>query len=207
MSKKQDAFYFDNFIACAEFSCQAAKLLKSILVDFKPAQMQLNLDVMHEIEHNADQKKHELTDKLAKAFVTPVERDDLADLSHYIDELTDKIEEVCIRIYINNIQEIRPEAIKMLDVIIRCCEEVCVLLKEFADFKHSKKLKDSIIKINSLEEEADRLYISNMHDIHSGCCDVFHVIAWREIYSYLEQCADACEHIADTVENVVMNNS
>ena len=26
------------------------------------------------------------------------------------------------------------------------------------------------------------------------------VIAWREIYSYLEKCADACEHAADVVE-------
>lgn len=28
------------------------------------------------------------------------------------------------------------------------------------------------------------------------------VIAWREIYSYLEKCADACEHAADVVESV-----
>lgn len=207
MSKKQDAFYFDNFVACAEFSCQASKLLKEILTKFNPDTVEAQLDTMHEIEHNADQKKHELTDRLAKAFITPVEREDLADLSHYIDELTDKIEEVLIRIYINNVKSIRPEAISMLDIVIKCCEEVCVLLKEFADFRHSKKLKDAIININSLEEDADKLFISSMRGIHTENCDVFQVIAWREVYSYLEQCADACEHIADTVENVVMNNS
>ena len=61
--------------------------------------------------------------------------------------------------------------------------------------------------INSLEEEADRLYIASMHSLHSEEKDVLAVIAWRAIYSYLEKCADACEHAADVVESVVMKNS
>ena len=36
MSKKQDDFYFQNFIECAGYSCQAAHLLKEILSDFRP---------------------------------------------------------------------------------------------------------------------------------------------------------------------------
>ena len=36
---------------------------------------------------------------------------------------------------------------------------------------------------------------------------VYRLAAWREIYIYLERCADACEHVADTVESVVMKNS
>ena len=36
MARKQDAYYFDNFVACAEESCQAAALLRRVLGDFKP---------------------------------------------------------------------------------------------------------------------------------------------------------------------------
>ena len=95
----------------------------------------------------------------------------------------------------------------MLDLVIQCCEEVCGLMREFANFRRSKELKDRIIQINSLEEEADRLYIASMHSLHSEEKDVLAIIAWREIYSYLEKCADACEHAADVVESVVMKNS
>ena len=31
MSKKQDDYYFDNFMKCAEYSCKAAYLLKETL--------------------------------------------------------------------------------------------------------------------------------------------------------------------------------
>ena len=207
MSKKQDSFYFDNFLVSARLTCQAAQLLKTFLTDFEVKDMDRKLDEIHSIEHSADDKKHQLTDRLAKAFITPIEREDIAQLSHNIDEMTDKIEEVFIRIYMNNVQTIRPEAVAMLDLIIRCCEEVCSLLEEFPNFRRSKKLKEYIIRINTLEEEADQLFISNMRKLHIEEEDLFSVIAWREIYTYLEKCADACEHVADGVESVVMNNS
>ena len=207
MSKKQDAIYFDNFIACAQYASQAAQLLKEIFHSFDPSHMSQWADQLHEIEHAADKKRHAMTDKLAKAFITPIEREDIADLSGSIDTLVDKLEEVCIRLYIHNIQSIRTGAMNMLDVVIRSCEEVCHLMEEYADFRHSKKLKDYIIKINSLEEESDRLFIANMRELHVTQLDIHEVLAWEEIYTYLEKCADACEEIADQVENIVMKNS
>ena len=44
MSKKQDAYYFDNFASCAECACRAAHLLKEILKDFRPEEISDRLD-------------------------------------------------------------------------------------------------------------------------------------------------------------------
>ena len=71
-----------------------------------------------------------------------------------------------------------------------------------------RSLKEYIIHINSLEEESDRLFIANMRQLHvEPGLDIREIMAWEEIYTYLEKCADACEEIADSVENVVMKNS
>ena len=75
------------------------------------------------------------------------------------------------------------------------------------EFKRSERLHEHIVCINSLEEEADKLFIACMYDLHSTCKDPLTVIAWREIYLYLEKCADTCEHIADMVESTIMKNS
>ena len=208
MSKKQDAFYFQNFIECAEAACSAAKLLKKTLNDFHIEKISDRISEIHQIEHSADEKKHLIVDKLAKAFIAPIEREDIVALSQNIDDITDKIEDVLIRIYINHIEEIQPDAISLMEVVLKCCEEVRNLLEDFADFKHSKTLKDHIIRINALEEEADQLFISSMHKLHANADkNPLHIIAWREIYEYLEKCSDACEHVADQVESVVMKNS
>ncbi len=207
MSKKQDAFYFDNFIVCAEYSCRAAHRLREVLTDFRPDEISEKFDEIHEIERQADEERHKLNDMLIKAFITPIEREDIAALSHDLDEVTDKIEDVLIRIYINNVQSIRPEAIRLLDTVIKCCDALLGLLKEFSDFRKSKELGRKIIEINTLEEEADKLYISSMRQLHIEEKDVLQIIAWREIYDYMEKCADACEHAADVIGSVVMKNS
>lgn len=207
MSKKQDSFYFQNFIACADYSCQAAHLLKETMSHFDLKWLPDKLAEMHELEHKADVKKHELLNTLVKAFITPIEREDIIQVSQNLDEMTDKIEDVLIKIYYNHIQSIRPDALELAGIVIGCCEEVLNLMDEFADFKHSKNLHNHIIRINTLEEKADELFISCMYHLHGSCEDALDIIAWREIYNNLEKCADACEHVADVVESAVMKNS
>ena len=206
MSKKQDTFYFQNFMDCADYSRRAAYFLKDTLDHFDTSVLEEKLDEMHKIEHAADRKKHELINTLAKAFITPIDREDLALISQNMDDLTDKIEDVLIRIYYNHISYIREDACQMVDVLIRCCEEICLLMEEFPHFKHSQELHECIVRINSLEEEADKLFISCMYSLHGTTVNPLHILVWRDIYLYLEKCADTCEHIADIVESVVMKN-
>ena len=207
MSKKQDDFYFQNFIECAGYSCQAAHLLKEILSDFRPEDTRLRLDELHKIEHEADMKKHELSDRLTKAFITPIEREDIILLSQNIDEVTDKIEDVMLRLYYNNIQSIRPDSLELVSIVVKSCDMVKLMLKEFASFRHSKSLRDHIIAINTLEEQADQVFVTSMRELHTTCTDPVEIICWREVYFYLEKCTDACEHVADVVEQIVMKNS
>ena len=207
MAKKQDSFYFDSFLACADYACQAAQFLHQVMQKFDPSQIGDKLEEIHAVEHAADGKKHELLHVLAKAFTTPIEREDIILLSQNIDEVTDKIEDVLLRLYCNNVQSIRPDALKLSEVVIRACEEAKNMVREFADFKHSKLLHEHIVHINTLEEEADQLFISSLRTLHTTCSDPLQIIVWREIYIYLEKCVDACEHVADTVESVVMKNS
>ena len=206
-SKQNNSFYFDNFIACADYSCQAAPLLDEAMKEFTPARVTQMLDEMHSVEHAGDEKKHEMLNVLAKAFITPIEREDIIELGHNIDEVTDKIEDVLLRLYCNNVKTIRPDALEMVAVVIKCCEEMKVLLSEFQNFRRSKKLQEHIIRINTLEEDADQLFINSMRDLHTTCTDTLTIVIWREIYIYLEKCVDACEHVADTVESVIMKNS
>ena len=207
MGSKQNSFYFDNFIACADYSRKAAQLLDKGMRQFDPAQIGDMIEEMHEVEHAGDEKKHELLNVLAKAFITPIEREDIILLGQNIDEVTDKIEDVLLRMYCNDIKSVRPDALELVAVVIESCNELKEMLEEFPRFKNSKKLHEKIVNINTLEEKADQLFISSMRNLHTTCDDPVMIIVWREIYIYLEKCVDACEHVADTVESVIMKNS
>ena len=64
------------------------------------------------MEHSADLKKHAMLDRLVKDFLPPIERNDIVSLSQNIDNVTDEVEEVLLRVYMNNVKEIEPNALK-----------------------------------------------------------------------------------------------
>lgn len=205
---KGDNFYFDNFTASTALSRQAAEYLVECLENYDLNDIQEMLDKMHGIEHNADTKKHELNAVLAKAFVTPVDREDLDMLSHQLDDVTDTIEEVLQKFYTNNIETILPGAVDFAKKIVRSCELLCELMEEFRNFKKSKKISSLIIDLNNVEEDCDRLYLVSMHQLTRNPMDnVLTTIAWREIYNALEAAADACEHVSECVASVIMKNT
>jgi predicted phosphate transport protein (TIGR00153 family) len=189
------------------YSYEAAQLLKKILHDFDPGDMQARMRDMHEIEHSGDIARHVMTKKLAREFITPIEREDIMAMAEAIDNVTDKIEDVLMRIYIFNIPEIREEAKKITDVIVRSCETLREALAEFHNFRKSKTLHEKIILVNQLEEEADNIYTTGVRNLYMEKSDPILVQAWYETFQFLEDCCDACEDVADVIESVMLKNA
>lgn len=205
--QKGDKFYFENFSQCTALSKKAADYLVKCLENYNPGRIEKMLDEIHEIEHSADEKRHEMCDALAKAFVTPVDREDLDMLSRNLDNVTDKIEDIVQKLYINNITEINPSAIVFTKQIVISCEYLCVIMDEFKNFKKSKKIQPLIVKLNDIEDVCDRLYLSSMRELMKNSQDVLDTISWREIFDCLESCADACEHVSECIGLVIMKNT
>lgn len=204
---KADRFYFDNFVAAAECCCEAALYLETCMTHYEYSRIEDMLEKMHHIEHNGDQKRHEMQEALARAFVTPLDREDLAEISHDIDNVTDCIEEILQRFYVDRIATILPCAVDFATCIVDSCELVKKILMELPNFKKPQKLKELIVELSHKEEECDRLYLHATRDIPDQTKDILEIIGWRDILSRMEKCADACEHVGDAIEIIVMKNT
>lgn len=207
MSRKNDSYYFDMFVKSAECACNASVLLDDILKNFSRDTLSDRMQELHEIEHTADSVKHDLMNSLLRAFITPIEREDIMKLAHNIDDVVDAIDDIAMRLYINNITHIRRDCLEISELVMSCCAKTKEMLAEFADFKKSKTIMGLIIEINHLEEEADKHYIAAMHRLHTESKDPFEVIAWREVYDCFECVCDACEHVADVAESAIIANT
>lgn len=204
---KSDKFYFENFMKSTALSKAGAVYLVECLENFDSNRIEQMLEKMHEIEHSADKVKHEMIEALAKAFVTPVDREDLDMLSQTLDDVIDGIEEILQKFYIYDIKEIDAPAVEFAKKIVKSCELLCEIMAEFENFKRSKKINSIIIKLNDIEEECDKLYMSSMRALTANSHDVLSTISWRKIYESLESCADDCEHVGDCIRSVIMKNT
>lgn len=207
MARKNDVNYFQMFVKATEYSAQAANLLHSTLGNYDPDTLQTQIKDMHAIEHEADIAKHELNRALARAFITPIEREDIMLLSQQLDDVTDAIEDVFIRLYMFNILSIQENALDFSKVIYDCCEALKVMMTEFNNFRKSNSINDNIVEINRLEEEGDALYTKAVRKLYMTSQNPVEMMAWREIFDRMEKCCDACEHVANCVESVIMKNT
>jgi len=208
MAGKRDEMYYSAFVEMAGYSCQAAQFLKDVLEQYDPEAIGPLKKQMHEIEQNADIAKHTMTKSLAKEFITPIEREDIMELASYIDTVTDKIEDVLLRLYMFNIRKVRDDAIAIAQTIVQCTTSMKQALEEFHNFKKSKTIQQLIVEVNHLEEVGDSQYTEAVRNVFTDPdIPAIEVMAWNQIFHYMEDVCDACEDVADVVEGAIMKNS
>lgn len=203
---KKDNPYFNDFISMIELSCKAAEFLQRSIKNYDPETLSEQRITMHKIENEEDQLKHAMTERLMKEFVPPIDREDIATLSHELDNITDKIENVLLRMYMYDIRHIREEAFMFSDIILRCCNTLREAMIEFPNFRKSKILPQKIVEVNAMEEEGDELYIEAMHKLYKECDEPITLAIWSKLFDLFEQSCDACEHVANMIERVIMKN-
>ena len=150
MARKNDSFYFDGFKQSADYACQAAHLLSEVMHHYEPDRLLERFDEMHRIEQAADEVRHGMMDELVTAFITPFDRDDIARLSSVLDDVTDRIEGALHRMYYDNVLEIRPDALDLVDMVERSCGKMAELIGELPRFKRSKTLREQVFFINKI---------------------------------------------------------
>jgi len=206
MAKKEN-IYFSEFSKMIAYSSEAADFLSLTLKNFDAAILPEKIREMHAIEHSADMVRHGMMKRLVKEFITPIEREDIINIADEADDITDKIEDVLIRMYMYGIKDIREEALKFAEIIVRSCRALEAAMAEFPMFQKSKILAEKVIEVNTLEEEGDVIYISAMRRLFSEGGDPLYIASWRELFDLFEECCDICEHTANCMEIVVLKNS
>jgi uncharacterized protein len=61
--------------------------------------------------------------------------------------------------------------------------------------------------VNRLENEGDRITREALASLFSGGIDPMVVIKWKDIFERLEHAIDACEHVANILEGIVVKHT
>ncbi len=204
---KKDNNYYNMFSDIAADAIIAAHHLEKTVKNYNPDKMEKLNKTMHEIEHGADLKKHQMMKMLVAEFITPIEREDIATLSYMLDDVLDSIEEVFQMFFMYNVKSMRPEAIDFVDLIVRSTEAMKACFDEFEHFRKSDLIAKKIVEVNVIEELADSLYFKTVRELYTKEKDPMQVMAWVRLLDRFERICDECEHVADTIGSVIMKNS
>lgn len=205
--KKKEENYFDMFITSAEYALKAADTLFDWVKNYKGSDVVKRSADIHAIEHEADIHYRRILEQLHRAFMTPIEREDIQSIAQSIDDVTDLIEDISYMFYMFNVSELRHDCISFVELIVKTATTMKEAIVEFKNYKKSKIIMDKLCDVNHREEEGDGIYKSSVHGLFVSKCPEIDLVRWRELYKKMEDTLDACETVADILESAILKNS
>jgi uncharacterized protein len=166
-----------------------------------------NVLKIKELEHVGDRITHQIMEKLNSTFITPIDSEDICDLSRAMDDILDNIENAANRFITYKIVEIPERILEMALVLELANSKLKTAIDLLPDLKHPNKIKDAIIEIHRLENESDRILRESIGELFEKEKDALKVIKLKEIYEAIERAVDDCEDVADVISSILLKHA
>jgi predicted phosphate transport protein (TIGR00153 family) len=198
----RDREFFDLFEEAARNVTRGADLLDQMLAHF-PERADLARDIVI-CEQEGDRIAHDIHHKLNSTFVTPIDREDILELTSDLDDIIDLIDEVADYLGLYKIEAPMEQSQRMAHILLQAARQIegaMPRLRDFQDMSHFT------VEVNRLENDGDRTSRHAIASLFDDGIDPMVVIRWKDIFERLEEAIDACEHVANTLEGIVIKNA
>jgi len=198
--------FFDLFEAAADNLAEAARLLLDMVEDFVDPEMKAKR--LNDAEHEGDRLTHAILSRLNSTFITPFDREDIYALASSLDDVVDSLEAAADMMVLHRVSEPIDAVIEQSRLVLKASVETAEGLKHLRNLEE-EALRSYWIRINELENEGDRLYRHARADLYSFDAEhpARYLLTWKDIVDEIERALDELEHVAHTVESIVLKNA
>lgn len=229
LPKEQKFFTFFN--EQAENIVKGAELFSQFLENYDNEEKRESLiKEISACEHVGDELTHKIRNLLSETFITPLDREDIYELSAKLDDILDFIEKASERMLIYKIEKPTKTIMEMSVVLVEIAKAVNETVVMLA--RHRKDIKPKIILVNELENKGDKLYTKALSELFEDLDfdlngydlddtkDLEKAVAvsllaikklkkitqWKDIYQAIERAFDCCEDSSNIIENLVIKH-
>lgn len=157
-------------------------------------------------ETEGDTLIHELISKLNKSFMTPIEREDILQLAIKMDDVLDGIEHFAAHLEMFSLIEIDEYVQKFMENIVKSTDEIVEAMKLLAR-KKLEAMRVHAVRIKEYERICDEVFRTSVKQLFINEKDPIRIIQFKDIYEQLEDVADYCQDVANTIETIIMRNA
>jgi len=163
------------------------------------------INEMRDIEHQNDNITHEIFIELGKNFITPFDREDIHALASALDDIADYIYASGKKINFYKIDPISDQGIQKTAAAINdAVIAVKAAVMELRNLKNTQKIIECVIKINSIENNADNIFDMSIEQLFNSDVDAKDLFKRREVYMVMETATDKCEDAGNVIESIVV---
>jgi predicted phosphate transport protein (TIGR00153 family) len=160
--------------------------------------------LMRDTEHAGDDVTHRIVEHLDKSFVTPFDREDIYRLASRMDDVLDYMEAAVDLSVLYRVETFPDEVGEQVRLLCQAAELTAAAMPQLRDVTG---LVSFWVRINEIEDDADRAYRRLLARLFSGEFDTLTVMKLKEIADQLEAAADGFEHLADVLHTMAVKES
>lgn len=203
----KNAMFFDLFAEDTTNLVEQAKVFHQMFQMRDQEQVAAAIRTIRDLEHKGDEITHRIFMELSENFITPFDREDIHSLATSIDDIADFINGCASRIQLYNVKEFSKTMELMSEVLLKQVMEIDVAVRDMRQMKNAQRVREAIVRINSLENHADDLFDDSIARLFSEAVDPLELIKTKEVLSSLETATDKCEDVANVLESILVKNS
>jgi predicted phosphate transport protein (TIGR00153 family) len=159
------------------------------------------------LEHEGDRLVFTIEEALAKTFVTPIDREDIHNLSIELDDVIDFCNQAARSAVLFNVTKPTDAMVKLTNILVKCTQHLSEVIPSLrkANFENFYKIKN---EVRVLEKEADKIYREEISNIFaSTITDNFkNFFSQKEVLNKLENAIDRCEDILQLLVNLAVKH-
>lgn len=194
--------FYDLFSESAGHLVTGANLLAQVLdPDIDNSGL---AEQMRQAEHEADETTHRIVKRVNSTFITPFDREDIYDLASGLDDVMDHMDEALDSAVLYGVTEFPDTFAAQIDVLQRAVQ---LTSEAMPGLRTMAGLEEFWIEINRLENEGDRNHRRLLAHLFDGSYKAMQVLKLKDIVESVEQAIDACEAVANTVEQIAVKES
>jgi uncharacterized protein len=203
----KNGVFFDLFAEDTANLVKQAQVFNQLFTTTDPTQIAKIIKEVRDYENKGDEITHRIFLELSSNFITPFDREDIHALATSIDDIADYIQGTASRIHLYGVTQFSHTMELMSEVLLKQVQEVDVAIKDMRNMRNAQRVRDAIVRINSLENHADDLFDEAIARLFNEMTDPIELIKMKEVLSNLETATDKCEDVANALESILVKNS
>jgi len=163
--------------------------------------------ILERCEKEGDELRRVLINELHDTFITPFDREDIYQLSLYLDDVLDYAYTTMLEMQLLDIESDK-YLTKMVLRVQEAADELLLAMERLAD--NPKVALDHSRRTKHRENQVERVYREAIADLFHGPEDIHHVMEMlriREVYRHISNAADQADQAANVLGIVIMKMS
>ena len=196
--------FFELFEQVADNVAKMGTVMKDVVSETDFDRRAGLIAQIEDLEHANDELTHSVFTELGRNFITPFDREDIHYLATSLDDIADYIYASAKKI---NFYGVNPNDMgmqKMAELIEQGAHQIRIAVKELRDMKNMRNITEALVKINSIENQADDIFDMSIERLFATEPDAKEVIKKREIYQVMEIVTDKCEDASNVIESIII---